>query len=182
MKINRQNAGWIFLSVIGFILLGLSIYLGLSGWYLQGDQNGTTSLRLGKSTTIEVQENKANSFSLVMEGSYLPDQKIPQIISVKNVSEGDVFVRARAVVDSSLAGEMALEVETNSNWFMADDGYYYYLQPLVSQNKVIWSSNIIFPNQNQHSSKEDYIATFIFETLGKDQTIDEIWKNNPLIK
>jgi len=50
-----------FVTVLFALLLALSIYLGISGWYFKTDISYTTDLQLGKNVQIGVKENQASS-------------------------------------------------------------------------------------------------------------------------
>ena len=98
MKVNKDNFGWIFTSCALAILLGLSIYLGITGWYFKTDKSYTTDLELGKTVQFEVDKNQSNAISFNIDGSYLSGDRLPQIIAVKNASDSNLFLRAKIFI------------------------------------------------------------------------------------
>ena len=101
MKFSKDNFGWIFACAILLILLALSIYLGLSGWYFENDRNFTTDMQLGKTVQIGVEQNSANAVSFNLDGSFLAGERLPQIVSVKNTDDQtDLFLRAKIFIYS----------------------------------------------------------------------------------
>lgn len=183
MKINRQNAGWIFTCVLLGALLLLSVYLGLSGWYFKNQTSSYTHFQLGKTTQLEVDGNEANAFSVVMEGSFLPQEQLPQVVAIKNSSQDKaIYLRAKVMVDSSWVGEGLLQITSTANWtFNQDDGYYYYIDTLPAQNKVGLCSHIITPQDNVHASGDNYIITFLVESLDEGQDIVSLWGEVPIL-
>lgn len=181
MKINRENATWVFVVAVLVILLGLSIYLGASGWYFSSETNYTTDFQIGKTVQVAVQENEAEAIALNLEGSFLPEEKLPQIIAVKNGSaEKGVFVRAKAKIENEM-GENQLWLAQTSNWFYnEEDGYYYYSDLLTSQNKVSLCSYVYTDKSVLFQSSKRYMITIIFETLDENQDVISLWGINPI--
>ena len=68
MKIKKENYVWIFATVMMALLLALSIYLGISGWYFKTDYSYTTDLELGKNVQLGVKKNQANSIYMNLYG------------------------------------------------------------------------------------------------------------------
>ncbi|MBQ8443852.1 MAG: hypothetical protein IJX25_00665, partial [Clostridia bacterium] len=87
MKLNKETAGFVFIIVILVALLGLSIYLGMSGWYFYSEENYTTDLQLGKTVQASIKDNQASALSLNIEGSFLPGEWLPQVVAVKNTND-----------------------------------------------------------------------------------------------
>ena len=70
-NLSKTNYALVFISVSLALLLGLSIYLGVSGWYFKNDLSYTTDLELGKTVQVDVKKNEANSISMNFDGSFL---------------------------------------------------------------------------------------------------------------
>ena len=101
MKLTKSNFGWIFATFGLLILLGVSIYLGISGWYFKNDLSYTTDMEIGKSISVDVKGDQANAISFNIDGSYLNGFELPQIISVKNSGENEIYLRAKVYVYTS---------------------------------------------------------------------------------
>ena len=180
MKISKQNATWIFVISILTILLALSIYLGASGWYFAGKQNYANDFQVGRTITLEAKANQSDAKSLNIEGTYLPNEKLPQLIAIKNYSDTDLFVRVKAKIENE-EGVFELNVGATENWqYCADDGYYYLNELVYKDNKVSLCSYIaVDDNVILHSSKK-YLITFVVEALDGGINIKEIWENFPV--
>ena len=181
MKINKENATWIFVVAVLVILLGLSIYLGATGWYFSNEANYATDFQIGKTMLATVRENQAEAVALNLEGTFLPEEKLPQIIAVKNGSEGNgIFVRAKAKIENEM-GENQLWLEQTSNWFYnEEDGYYYFSNILSPQNKISLCSAVSTGKDVSFQSSKRYIITIIFETLDENQNVNALWGINPI--
>lgn len=182
MKINKQNIGWIFATVLLAGLLALSLYLGFSGWYFKTDISYTTDLQVGKTVQVGINGNEASAMSLNLEGSFLPGEKIPQIISVKNLEdEKSISLRAKASIDDGNGNSSSLNIIETVNWtFNEEDGYYYFNDYLSPQNKVGLCSHIFTQDDILLQSSKKYIITFTFECLEEGQDVLAIWGNNPI--
>lgn len=180
MKIDKSNFGWIFACCGLVVLLAISIYLGLSGWYINTDISYTTDLELGKTVQIDIDKNQSNAIALSLDGSFLEGQKLPQIISIKSVQdEKELYLRAKIFVYTSENETKKLEVENTANWLKNDD--YYYLTSLISPNdKVSLCSHLILPEDLNLQTGKKYIVTFIIESLDSDKDIIAFWGTNPI--
>ncbi len=182
MKVNKSNFGWIFACVLLFILLGISLYLGISGWFFKNDFSYTTDLELGKTVSIDVKKNQANAISLSFDGSYLSGERLPQILSIKNSdAEQEVYVRAKIYVctGSNINTDMGL-VETINWQYDENDNYYYFNDLLAPNEKVALCSHVIIGEDSSFVGHTKYILTVIFESLSKEMDVEQIWGKNPI--
>ena len=181
MKINKSNFGWFFSCIFLGLLLILSVYLGYSGWYFKTESSLTTDLEIGKVVQIDLNKNSANALSMNLNGGYLEGQRLLQIISVKNISEDDIFVRAKIFVYTSDNQTKKMDIVTTSNWQYNSDDQYYYFKDLVSSNdKVSLCSALIIPDGSEFVSNKEYIVTVVFEGLDSQKDPVTFWGNNPL--
>jgi len=56
MKQDRVYHGWLFATVALLIMLGISIYLGVSGWYFNTDFSQVCDLELGKNIEVSIKD------------------------------------------------------------------------------------------------------------------------------
>ncbi|MBQ8909037.1 MAG: hypothetical protein IJY90_01965 [Clostridia bacterium] len=183
MKIRKENAGFIFIIFILLGLLGVSIYLGVSGWYFYSEQNYTTDMQLGQTFQIDVLANKASALSLNLEGSYLPNEQLPQIISVKNIDdEKAVYLRAKIFIEGAESNLLPIMIGESANWnYNETDGYYYYNNVLATQNKCTLCSSVYTPNDVMLQTTKKYIVMFIIETIEDGQNVEGLWDFNPTL-
>lgn len=182
MKIDKSNFGWIFACCGLVVLLGISIFLGLSGWFINTDMTYTTDLELGKSVQIGIGKNEANAVSLSLDGSFLEGQRLPQIVSIKGTqSEEDMYVRAKIFVYTSENETKSLDLVQTVNWTYNEEDGYYYLNDLLSPNdKVSLCSHIILSENLNLNTGKKYLITIVAETLESGQNVKNIWGNDPL--
>ncbi len=181
MKIKRENYGWLFATVLLAMLLALSIYLGVSGWYFKTDVSYTTDLQLGKNVQMSVNKNEATSISMNIDGSFLSGDRIPQIVSVKNDDESSVYLRAKIFIYSGDNQTLKMDMVETVNWkFDESDGYYYFDDLLTMQNKVALCSHIIIDKETHLQTNTKYIFTIVVETLGGEEDVVKLWGKNPV--
>lgn len=178
MKINKSNFGWLFACIGLLLLLAVSIYLGVSGFYFKNNNSYVNDLILGQSLEGSLEKNQASSISVNFSGGFVPNEKLAQIVNVKNNDDSsDLYVRAKVYVFDSLNNIENIDVVENSNWFKNDDGYYYYNDLLTPQQKVNFSSFVSMGNN--FVSWKKYILTFVFETLDSQNDVELMWGYNP---
>jgi len=181
MKFNKENFGWIFTTCALAILLGLSIYLGITGWYFKTEKSYTTDIELGKTVQFAVEKNQSNAISFNLDGSYLSGDRLPQLISVKNLdNESSVYLRAKIFIYSGDNQILKMNLIETVNWTYQDDGYYYFNDLLTALNKVALCSYVFIDENTQLQTNTKYIVTVIVESLDESQDIEKIWGVNPI--
>ncbi len=182
MKINKENFGWIFSCVMLALLLALSIYLGLSGFYFKTQSNYTTDLVLGKNIQVDIAENQSNAISFNLDGSYLSGDRLPQIISIKNTEEEDsIYLRAKIFIYTSDNRTFDMGMVETINWNFNDkDGYYYFDGTLLKQEKVTLCSHVFIDENTCLSTNKKYIVTIVVEALKDDVDLQKIWPLNTI--
>ena len=73
-----------------------------------------------------------------------------------------------------------MEMITNSNWFLGEDGYYYYNGTLIEQGKVGLCSHVVVGEGSRLQSNKKYIMTVLVEALDADLDVETVWGVNPL--
>lgn len=182
MKINKSNFGWIFACCVLFVLLGLSLYLGVTGWFINTDISYTTDLELGKTLQIDVKKDMANAASINIDGSFLEGQSLPQIVSIKGLQDdGNMYIRAKVFVYTSSNETKKIDITETSNWqYNEDDSYYYFNDVLAPNDKVSLCSNIIINEGTNLNTGKKYIVTFVIEAIDESHDIIALWGKNPV--
>ena len=180
MKKNKSFYTWLFIVIVLSILLILSIYLGISGWYFSNDNSRVTDFQLGNNIEIECNKNKANAVSLNFNGSIISGEKLKQVVALKNFDqEGDIYVRAKCYVYSSANEKEPISLITTEDWqFNKEDGYYYFKESIPAQNKITLCKMLYLDEEYTLSSNQNYIITFLIESLSVDHTIETFWGYN----
>ena len=181
MKDFKPYYGWLFAVVTLAILLGISIYLGISGWYFTTEWSRSSDIVLGNNVEMSVKKNQAASCSFSFSGGFLPGEKLAQIVSVKNAGEdGKVLLRAKVYVfmtDSNLAD---IQFITSEHWVKGDDGYYYFTDEVLAQSKVNICSHVVISENSTLASEKSYIMTVLVEALDSSLDSKSVWGVNPL--
>lgn len=180
MKKDKYFYSWLFAVIILASLLVLSIYLGISGWYFSNDNTRVTDFQLGSNIEIEANKNSANAVSLNFNGAFIPGEKLNQIVAIKNYEQDyEIYVRGKAYLYTSANEFQPLSLITTQNWvFNENDGYYYFKNTIPAQNKISLCSQIYLDESLILKSTENYIITFLVETLTVDHTIEAFWGYN----
>ncbi len=181
MKKNKSFYGWLFVCMSLAIMLGVSVYLGATGWYFQGDNSLESDLVLGESVQVAVKKNQSEGVAFTFEGSYLTGEKLPQTIAIKNLDdEQGVFVRAKISVFSNDETNKSLSIIENVNWKLEADGYYYLTSILTPTSKANLCSHVVLDEESEFESTKNYIMMVIFETLSENNDVLQIWGVQPV--
>lgn len=182
MKFSKDNFGWIFLTIGLAILLALSVYMGLSGWYFENNRTFTTDIELGKTVQIGIKKNEATAISFNLDGSFLEGERLAQLVSVKNLDETQsIYLRAKIYIYSGENQTLNMNMVETINWeYNADDGYYYFDSLLTPQNKVALCSHVFINEDTTLDTNTKYIVTIVLESLDQNQNPLSIWENNPV--
>ncbi len=181
MKKNNAYYGWLFACVSLLILLGISVYLGISGWYFSSSNTQQTDMQLGNNIEISVKKNEASTASFTFSGGFLEGEKLSQIVSIRNAeTEGELYIRAKVYVFMANSSTADMQFVTSNNWAKGDDGYYYYKEKLISQGKIGLCSSIIIGEGSHLRGDRTYIMTIAVEGLDGNTNVKEHWGNNPL--
>lgn len=180
MKVQKKNYSWFFAVIVLSLLLALSIYLGLSGWYFSVQRPKVTDFVLGNNIEIVANKNSANSVSLNFNGSFISGEKLNQVVAIKSMQqEGNLYLRAKAFVYSSANEFQPVQLVTTQNWqYNMQDGYYYFTDSILPQSKVSLCTQIFIDEDYSLSSAQNYIITFLIETLSVDHTVEAFWGYN----
>lgn len=182
MKISKSNFGWIFTCCGLLVLLAIAIYLGASGWFFKNDISYTTDLELGKTITTSIKKNQAQSISLTFDGSILPGERLPQIVSISNIDDSEnIYVRAKVYVYNGDNVMQDMDIVETINWtYNEDDGYYYFNEILNVDTKATLCSYIIVDENSTFSGHNKYILSIVFESIAQSLDVESIWGINPL--
>ena len=181
MKLSKENFGWIFTSCALAVLLALSIYLGISGWYFKTEASLTTDIELGKTVQFGVKENESSAISFNLDGSFLSGERLPQLISIKNLEdESSLYLRAKIYIYTGDNQTLKMNLVETVNWTYQDDGYYYFNDLLTPMNKVALCSYVFIDESTKLQTNTKYIVTISVEALGENQDVTGIWKYNPI--
>lgn len=177
MKKDKYFYTWLFVVIILSLLLLLSIYLGVSGWYFKNDNSRVTDFQVGSLVEIEAHKNSASSVSLNFDGSYIGGEKLEQFVNIKNFdSDGEIYVRAKAYFLSSDNEKSDVNLTTSSSWkYNEEDGYFYFLDKISYQSKVALCSSIVLDEEKPLASRKNYIITFLVESISSQESPSSFW-------
>lgn len=179
---KKSSVKWLFMVIVLSLLLAISVILGFTGYYFSVSYlNSNSELTVGDSFSIEVKANESNVASFTFDGTFLPNERIPQIIQIKsqNLTE-DVYIRVKAVVFGT-DEEIELNYETTEHFYKATDGYYYFDDVLKGGSKATFCNFIVLPGKDYFESRQKYVITFVVETLKSGLDIKNIWNIEELL-
>ncbi len=168
---KKREIAWIFVCVILLVALGVSIFLGYSGFYSAMTYlKSESDLVVGDTVAIAVNPNETSVASMTFDGSYLPNENVPQIVQISaTLLDENLRVRVKGVVFGT-DGE--IDFVTSDHFTKNDDGYYYYDDILSGGNKATFCTALVMPDGT--ISGEKYIVTIVVETLS--ESVENIWE------
>lgn len=168
----KKSYPYIFVIVILVVLLAVALYLGFSGYLFSVSLlNEASDLNLGETAVVEISPNETGVLSFTLDGGYLPNEKIPQVIQIK-AADVDKEMRVRVKAEIFTNNDLQyVDFVANENFLKATDGYFYLNENLAGGNKVTFSSYIVVPENL--NSKDKYILTVVVENIDAD--IENIW-------
>ena len=173
-KLSKTTYGFIFAIAFLVVALCVSLYLGISGWFFNYKTKLESDLKLGQSINLSLSGNETKTVSFTFPGSILPGQKLEQFINITNISEKDLFVRAKAIVYTYSNNEQKVEIGINEHWTESGD-YYYFDESLLASNKISLCSYIKLIPSDYYNSSKTYVLTIIVEGLDSSLQRSEIW-------
>ncbi|MGN1201203.1 MAG: hypothetical protein ACI4R8_02945 [Candidatus Caccovivens sp.] len=175
---KKQYIGWLFAVIVLSCLLVISVILGLTGYYFSVSYLYSNSqLVVGDQVTVTVEPNQSNVVSFTFDGSFLPNETIPQVVQISATDlNSDCNVRVKAKV-FGVKNKIEFDFVTTEHFEKAPDGYYYYDGVLNGGNKITFCNYLIMPKSEDFVSKEKYILTLVVETLESKYDVENIWKN-----
>ena len=171
---KKSTYGFIFAIVALVILLGVTLYLGLSGWFYANVTEFESDIKLGETVSLMLDGTQSKALSFTFPGSYLPGQKIAQNINITNGGSSDLYVRAKAIVFDYEKGECELEIGTSEHWTKEGE-YYYFDEKLLLSNKISLASYIKLNPEGKYSSIKQYVVTIVVEGLDSKFDRAEVW-------
>ena len=120
MKKDKTYYGFLFTIVVLFILLGISIYLGMSGWFYSiSSTDADIDLMLGKKVVVAVEPNQTSAVSFGLKGEYIPHEKLTQTIKInaENVSDLGSGQSYAPYIFDGISGNLIVQVVENSNTY-----------------------------------------------------------------
>ncbi len=172
IHMTKKDIAWLFACIILAVSLAVSIYLGYAGFYSSLTYlKSQSDLVVGNNVSVEVNPNEASVVSFTFDGSYLPNESVPQVIKINaSLLDEDLLVRVKAVVFGT---DYDVDFETTDHFLKNEDGYYYYDDVLSGGNIITFCNAIIMPEGTV--SGEQYILSVIVETLSED--VENIWQS-----
>ena len=170
----KKTYPYIFSIIILVILLALSLHLGFSGYFFSvAMYDSASDLTLGETVEVEITPNEASVLSFTLDGSYLPGEKLPQVVQIR-ASDEDKNMRVRVKAEIFAKENLTpIDFVANENFVKATDGYFYLVDDLASGNKVTFCSYIVLPKDSELQSKEKYILSIVVENV--DASLENIW-------
>ena len=174
---TKKDVAWTVCCIFLAASLVLSVVLGFAGFYSSVTYLSLSSdLIVGDFVNIPIQPNQTNVVSMTFDGSFLPDENIPQTIQISGQNlQSDVKVRVKAQIFGLKNGKF--DFITTEHFEKDEDGYYYFDDVLRGGNKITFCNYIVTPKENEFRDGEKYILSIIVENLETQYDAEKIWKN-----
>lgn len=99
---------------------------------------GTISIRLNDSITGGTEKENGSGWTL---SGVMPGQAVEKAVSVTNTGTSPAWLRVKLEIAVEMAagktdtwqGQNVLQFAVNPDWFLAEDGYYYYSKPVAEK-------------------------------------------------
>lgn len=161
----KKNKGLIISLIAGLILVSIVCAVSITYNFLGGfyycrviEYNSL----LGEEQTIEVSGEGSFVTCCNFSGSLVINSNIKQPLYVKTISTKEpLYLRAKF-------GIINIEIPNGkmfgyTNWVQANDGYLYFNQPIMQNEKVGLANTVTANVQSQLKSSENYIMYFVIE-------------------
>ena len=144
---SKKDVAWLFSVIILAVALVISIVLGVLGYLSSLTFMSTKSdLIVGDTISVSVAPNQASVASLTFDGSFLPNENVPQTIQINATDlNADVRVRVKAKL-FGVDNDTFFDFITTEHFEKADDGYYYFDDILHGGNKITFCNYIAAKN------------------------------------
>ena len=99
---------------------------------------GTISIQLNDSITGGTEKENGSGWTL---SGVMPGQAVEKAVSVTNTGTSPAWLRVKLEISVEMAagktdtwrGQNVLQFAVNPDWFLAEDGYYYYSKPVAEK-------------------------------------------------
>lgn len=173
-KLKKSTYGFIFAIIVLVIALGITLYLGLSGWFYSNVTKLESDMQLGQTVNLSLAGNETEAVSFTVSGAYLPGHNLQQYVNVTNESDKPLYVRAKAFIFSYSLGDTKVELGISEHW--TENGeYYYFDEPVEVSNKIAVSSYVKLLEDEFYDSQKSYVLTIVVEGLDASLNRAEIW-------
>lgn len=170
----KKHKGLVVSLIAGIVLLAILatvsiVYNFLGGFYycrvIEYDKV------LGEDQTVEITGEGAFVVACNFSGSLVLDVNIKQPINVLSLSDDELYLRAKAGINSFNANVLMFGY---TNWVQATDGYVYFNQ-LVQKNENVGLCNTLGTNMQMNlKSSKNYILYFVVEASKTPYNYDVI--------
>lgn len=173
-KLQKSTYGFIFAIVVLVVALGVSLYLGLSGWFYSNTSKLSSDMELGTTANLSLKGNETQAVSFTISGAYLPGHNLKQYINVTNDAEKPLFIRAKASIFCYDAGECKVELGISEHW-TENGNYYYFDEPIPVSNKISVANYVRLLDDQYLDSQKTYVLTVVVEGLDAELDRSQIW-------
>lgn len=173
-KLSKTTYGFIFTIVLLTLALAVVLYLAISGWFYTNTTKLESDMLIGNTVNIDIKPNEAQVVSFTIPGAYLPGQKLDQFINISNISDKDLYVRAKITVFDYGSGEGKMQAGVSEHW-TEHDGEYVFDEKLLASNKIAFASFVKLLEDKYYDSTKSYVISVVVESLDSDLDRMAIW-------
>jgi len=176
MTKGKKEKLYIFFIVILSVLLAGVLILTITGVFYKGNNNKQpTMLNIGQSSVIALNGTEVKTLAFNFDGAFLSGEFLKQNISIKNISEKDLFIRANLTIFTGENDDPVLKLVTSEGWKLQEDGKYLYEGYVSSINTIGLCSGFIVSPEKQLKSSTAYIIVISVEGLSTEFDRMAVW-------
>lgn len=172
-KLDRKT-GYIIVIVLLFaLLIGTNVF-AYSGVWFKLLPNTNPIYTLGKTATVDLLPNSSNTAAFTFKGAAIRGVYYQHpIMAQMTVTSQNFVVRAKMTVQTE-SQQIPVQIATDSNWIVGDDGYAYFENLVTGGQKILVANGYVLPDFCADQSKS-YNLCLIVETLEQNTDFDKIW-------
>ena len=175
---SKERFSYIFL-ICGLVgVITLLVFLYFSGVLFASNSGQISNISLTETKTIRVMENGANVLCFDISGGLIPGQELPLKTNILNNSETSVYVRVKVVLNDGKNDLQSIKLKTTEKFVSMDDGYYYFIDEVLTSQTIGLSSALILGEDCVLSNDFRYIVSIIVEGVSTNIDMESIWGIN----
>lgn len=174
---SKERFCYIFVISLLITTIGVMVALYMTGMLFVSKINQVSSVPLGSNVVISIENTGANSISFDLCGGLMPEEKVPQLLNVKNDGDTDCYVRAKAFTYASDANKVDLKIATTEKWVFVD-GYYYFIEDVKRGTTIGLANGIILSDSYIFTNDQKYIINVLIESISTQNYHQDLWGVN----
>lgn len=171
---------WIIVALSALLLL--SIILGVSGAYFQGNDTTTGTVTTGGPVNIDITQGGASAATLTFSDTAMPGDVFDQAISVSApTGTSKAVLRGKITLVNTDGLSAPVEVTTSADWVEGTDNYYYFEGTIDAGETVDFITAITVPTSltNEDANKTNTLTVLVEAIQYANGAASIVWDTAP---